>query len=55
MTPMRRPAAMDEKVPIAEMPPFVPLGTRFPVVMRIGSILLNMPSSEAHVSPLQQA
>lgn len=37
--------------PKTETPPFVPRGTRFRVVIKIGSDFDNMPSSEAHVSP----
>ena len=44
------------KIPINDIPPFVPLGTRFHVVISKGSDReRTLPSSEAHVSPLQQA
>lgn len=41
--------------PMKLTPPFVPLGTRFRVVIKNGSDPVTEPISLAHVSPLQQA
>lgn len=55
ITPMIIPPANEASVPPTETPPFVPGGTTFPVVMSRGGEDDNMPSSEARVSPKQQA
>lgn len=53
--PMMAPPATDAPVPSRDTPPFVPGGTTFSVVMRIGGVLERIPSSEARVSPRQHA
>lgn len=53
--PMIRPPPREASVPIRESPPFVPGGTGFSVVMRIGGERERMPSSDARVSPRQHA
>lgn len=52
---MTNPPARDATVPRTDKPPLVPGGTRLSVVIKIGGDLDNMPSSEAKVSPKQQA
>lgn len=55
MRPTTRPPKVLKMVPIIEIPPFVPFGTFFKLVMRNGSPFeRTVPNSEAHVSPLQQ-
>ena len=49
------PPRMEARVPPREIPPFVPGGTGLRVVMRMGLEWERMPSSEARVSPRQQA
>jgi hypothetical protein len=53
--PMMNPPARDATVPRADKPPLVPGGTGLNVVIKIGGDLDNMPSSDANVSPKQQA
>lgn len=55
VSPIIHPPAADASVPPSEIAPFVPGGTGFSVVMRIGGDRESMPSSEASVSPRQQA
>ena len=54
-SPTMHPPMPDAIVPPTEIPPFVPAGTVFRVVMRTGGDLERMPNSEASVSPRQQA
>ena len=49
-----KPPKIDARVPVLEIPPFVPGGTVLRVVMRMGGVLDRIPSSEARVSPRQQ-
>lgn len=49
--PIIPPPAMETAVPSIDMAPFVPGGTCFRVVMRIGLDFESIPSSEASVSP----
>ena len=53
--PIKVPPARDDRVPMVDIPPLVPGGTGFRVVIRIGGDLDKMPSSEASVSPRQHA
>lgn len=46
---------MEAKVPVFETPPLVPGGTVLSVVMRMGGVVERIPSSDAKVSPRQQA
>ena len=55
VNPTIHPPVIDARVPPSEMAPFVPGGTGFSVVRRIGGDRESMPSSEASVSPRQQA
>ena len=55
VSPIKVPPANEERVPMVDIPPFVPGGTGFRVVMRMGGERDKMPSSEASVSPRQQA
>lgn len=43
------------KSPHDEIPPFVPLGTFFKLVINTGSDRDKIPNSDAHVSPLTHA
>lgn len=52
---MKTPPAKLTKSPQVETPPFVPRGTFLKVVIKIGSDFESIPSSDAQVSPLQQA
>jgi hypothetical protein len=52
--PIIIPPMAEAAVPSTDMPPLVPGGTRFHVVMRIGGVFERIPSSEARVSPKQQ-
>ena len=54
-TPMNKPPAAEARNPIKLTPPFVPGGTIFSVVIRIGGVLDRMPSSDAHVSAVAAA
>lgn len=54
-SPTMHPPMADASVPPRDIPPFVPAGTGLRVVMRMGGELDKMPSSEARVSPRQQA
>lgn len=53
--PMTNPPARDATVPRTDKPPLVPGGTGLNVVIRMGGDLDNIPSSDAKVSPKQQA
>lgn len=53
--PIINPPAREASVPTRDMPPLVPGGTGFKVVMRIGGDVDRMPSSDASVSPRQHA
>jgi hypothetical protein len=55
VVPMDKPPNKLARVPPKETPPFVPGGTDFSVVIRTGGWEERMPSSEARVSPRQQA
>lgn len=55
VTPMDKPPNKLASVPPTETPPFVPGGTVFSVVIRIGGREERIPSSDARVSPRQQA
>mmetsp|Transcript_5301 Transcript_5301/g.10539 ORF Transcript_5301/g.10539 Transcript_5301/m.10539 type:complete len:81 (-) Transcript_5301:368-610(-) len=51
-----RPPAIDAAVPKNDMPPLVPLGTSDNVVINVALLAFDkVPSSDAHVSPLQHA
>lgn len=52
---MISPPARDATVPRTDRPPLVPGGTGLNVVIKIGGDLDKMPSSDAKVSPKQQA
>lgn len=53
---MTRPPIVLHKVPMSVIPPFVPFGTLLNEVTRNGSDFdSTVPSSDAHVSPLQHA
>jgi hypothetical protein len=52
---MDKPPNKLASVPPSDIPPFVPGGTVLSVVIRIGGCEERMPSSEARVSPKQQA
>ena len=51
VSPIMPPPAIETAVPRRDMAPFVPGGTCFKVVTRIGFDFDKMPSSEASVSP----
>ena len=53
--PMTAPPRKETTVPTRDMAPFVPGGTGFNFVTRIGRVGDKIPSSEASVSPRQQA
>lgn len=54
--PIAKPPIVLNNVPITLIPPFVPFGTFLKVVTRYGSESeKTVPSSDAQVSPLQQA
>lgn len=55
VAPMIIPPAKEASVPVRDTPPFVPGGTTLNVVMRRGGFFDRIPSSEASVSPRQQA
>jgi hypothetical protein len=52
-SPISPPPIIEAIVPRGDMAPFVPAGTCFNVVMRMGFDFDRMPSSEANVSPRQ--
>jgi len=52
---MINPPIKDAAVPRTDKPPLVPGGTGLRVVIKMGGDLDNMPSSDAKVSPKQQA
>lgn len=53
--PIKKPPASEAIVPIADIAPFVPGGTRLSVVTMIGEDFDRIPNSEAKVSPRQHA
>jgi hypothetical protein len=53
VSPIKPPPAIETAVPSNDIPPFVPGGTVFKVVMSMGLDFERMPSSEARVSPRQ--
>jgi len=55
VSPINPPPRKETAVPTSDMAPFVPGGTGFKVVIRIGLAGDKIPSSEARVSPRQQA
>lgn len=55
VAPIDKPPNKLARVPPSETPPFVPGGTDLSVVIRTGGWEERMPSSEARVSPRQQA
>jgi len=55
VAPMNKPPNKLASVPPSETPPFVPGGTVLNVVTSTGGCEERMPSSEARVSPRQQA
>ena len=54
-SPTSAPPAIEAIVPIVDIAPFVPGGTGLRVVIKIGLDFDRMPSSDASVSPRQQA
>lgn len=52
---MNKPPAAEARSPIKLTPPFVPGGTTFSVVIRIGGLLDRTPTSDAHVSAVAAA
>jgi hypothetical protein len=54
-SPTSAPPTIDAIVPIRDIAPFVPGGTGLRVVIKCGLDFDRMPSSDARVSPRQQA
>lgn len=50
---MKRPPSKLARVPLTDMPPLVPGGTRLKVVISLGEVSITEPNSDAKVSPQQ--
>lgn len=50
---MKRPPSKLANVPLIDIPPFVPGGTRLKVVISLGVVSIAEPNSDANVSPQQ--